>query len=87
MRISAIYVPGFDRHVLSVDSLIKKGSKIEMNSNGGRLISEVSGKVANLVKGEQGLSYLQVKRVKRESTSQIQLWLRSLIATMMCQGH
>jgi hypothetical protein len=63
MRISAIYVPGFDRHVLSVDSLIKKGSKIEMNSNGARLISEASGKVVNLVKDEQGLSYLRVKRV------------------------
>jgi hypothetical protein len=58
MRVSAIYVPGFHRHVLSVDSLIRKGSKIEMNSSSAHLISEASGKVVNFVNGEQGMSYL-----------------------------
>jgi hypothetical protein len=58
MRISAIYMSGFDRYVYLVNSLIKKGSKIEMNSSGACLISEASGKVINLVKGEEGLSYI-----------------------------
>jgi hypothetical protein len=56
MKLSAIYVPGFDRHILSVESLIRKGSKIEMNSSDAHLINEAGGKVINLVEGEQGLS-------------------------------